>query len=159
MFSNNEGFDLYLIWILSITAVWIFHSRRLNKRINNIHEWDLRIVYKDRIRSFEELLKKINKFVAIHQRNLEIYRYLQLKFSETENESNPEIMKNTFNFIEPAYHLQSEDWLERRFKSVIYGTETISHLGPKIWNLLLEEYQEIDSLFIFNRKILNSDTN
>lgn len=119
----------------------------------------MRIVYKDRIRSFEELLKKINKFVAIHQRNLEIYRYLQLKFSETENESNPEIMKNTFNFIEPAYHLQSEDRLERRFKSVIYGTETISHHGPKIWNLLLEEYQEIDSLFIFNRKILNSDTN
>lgn len=33
-----------------------------------------------------------------------------------------------------------------KVKPVRYGTETISHLGPKIWHLLPEEYKEIDSL-------------
>ena len=57
-------------------------------------------------------------------------------------------MKNIFNFIESAHHLRSNNRLERHdVKSVRYGTETISHLGPKMWNLLPEEYKEINYLF------------
>ena len=36
--------------------VWMFHSRKLNERINHIHERALRIVYKDFRPSFQELL-------------------------------------------------------------------------------------------------------
>ena len=53
--------------------VWMFHSRRLYSRKNNIHERALRIMYRDRITSFEKLLK-INL-----QKSKEIYRYLQQK--------------------------------------------------------------------------------
>ena len=38
--------------------LWMFHSRTLNNRINNLHERDLRIVYKDDDASFKELLVK-----------------------------------------------------------------------------------------------------
>ena len=39
--------------------------------------------------------------------------------------------------------------LERfNVNSVRYRTKTISHLGQKSWNILSEEYKEIDSLSI-----------
>ena len=36
--------------------VWMFHDRRLNNKINRVHERALRIVYKDDVSTFEELL-------------------------------------------------------------------------------------------------------
>ena len=38
--------------------IWMFHSRRKNHKINNLHERALRIVYEDNFLSFEELLSK-----------------------------------------------------------------------------------------------------
>ena len=38
--------------------VWMFHSRRLNNRIDHIHERALRIIYQDYNSSFKELLRK-----------------------------------------------------------------------------------------------------
>ena len=49
----------------------MFHSRKLNHRINNIHERALRIVFRDYESTFQQLLKQ-NKSVSIHQRNLQI---------------------------------------------------------------------------------------
>ena len=48
--------------------VWRFHGRIVNKKINQLHESALRIVYKDYISSFEDLLKR-DKSVTIHHRN------------------------------------------------------------------------------------------
>ena len=49
--------------------VWMFHSRRLNNRIDHIHERALKIIYQDYNSSFKELLRKdktkINKNVLI----------------------------------------------------------------------------------------------
>ena len=49
--------------------VWMFHSRRLNNRIDHIHERTLKIIYQDYNSSFKELLRKdetkINKNVLI----------------------------------------------------------------------------------------------
>ena len=50
--------------------IWMFHSTRVNNKINNLHERWLRIVYKDNIRSFEDILKKDRPF-TIHQRNIQ----------------------------------------------------------------------------------------
>ena len=38
--------------------VWMFHSRTLNRKINNLHYRALRIVYRDETASFDELLAK-----------------------------------------------------------------------------------------------------
>ena len=46
--------------------VWMSHNRKINKKINKIHERALRIVYSDHQTSFSELLK-IDKSVSIHQ--------------------------------------------------------------------------------------------
>ena len=50
--------------------VWMLHSRKLNERINHIHERALRIVYKDFNSSFQELLIE-NNSLNIHHKNLQ----------------------------------------------------------------------------------------
>ena len=46
----------------------IFYSRRLNNKINSIHERAPRITYQDNTSTFQELLNKDNS-VSIHHRN------------------------------------------------------------------------------------------
>ena len=56
--------------------VWMLHSRKINNRINSLHEGTLRdierdIVYRGYNATFSELLRK-DKSVTIQQRNLEL---------------------------------------------------------------------------------------
>ena len=51
--------------------VWMCHSRLMNNKINRQHDECLRIVYSDKIFSFEELLDKYG-YVTIHTRNLQV---------------------------------------------------------------------------------------
>ena len=50
--------------------ICMFHGRRLNNKINSIHERALRITFQDRISTFQELLNKGNS-VSIHHRNFQ----------------------------------------------------------------------------------------
>ena len=74
--------------------VWMFHSRKLNNLINNIHEHALRIVFRDYESIIEQLLKQ-NKSVSIHQRNLQL---LATEIFKTKNGLNPFIMEDIFKF-------------------------------------------------------------
>ena len=47
------------------SLVWMFSTRELNSQINNLHEKTLRVIYKERVSSFDELLKT-DKSVSIH---------------------------------------------------------------------------------------------
>ena len=46
--------------------IWMFHSRTLNNRINNIHEKALRLTYKYNQSSFKELLEKDHSVTVHH---------------------------------------------------------------------------------------------
>ena len=50
--------------------VWMFCSRQSNNLINKIHEWSLRISYKDQKTSYHNLLQTYE--LTIHQRNLQV---------------------------------------------------------------------------------------
>ena len=71
------------------TLIWMFHYRSVHKKINNIHERALRIVYKDSCPSLEGSLKKAES-VSIHQRNLKL---LATEIFKTQNNLNPNFMK------------------------------------------------------------------
>ena len=51
--------------------IWVFHSRRLNNKINSIHERARRITYQDHISTFQEPLNKDNS-VSIYHRNFQV---------------------------------------------------------------------------------------
>ena len=51
--------------------VWMFHSRKLNNKINAINERALRIDYCDKHSTFQQLLEKDNS-VSIHHRSFQV---------------------------------------------------------------------------------------
>ena len=130
--------------------IWMFHSRKLNNRINNIQERALRIVFRDYKSTFQQLLKQ-NKSVSIHQRNLQI---LATEIFKTKNGFNAVIMEDVFKFKNLTYNFQNAETLNRsNVNSVKYRTETITSLGAKIWKILPNDYKELTSLSAFKSKI------
>ena len=51
--------------------IWIFHSRKLENKINKLHERCLRIVFSDNTSSFEELLETYNS-ALVHHPNIQV---------------------------------------------------------------------------------------
>ena len=51
--------------------VWIFHSSKLNSRVNKLDERALRMVYQDYVSSFTDLLEEDN-LTTIHNRNIQL---------------------------------------------------------------------------------------
>ena len=129
--------------------VWMFHGRKLNNRINNIHERALRTVFRDYELTFEQLLKQ-NKSVSLHLRNLQI---LATEIFKTRNGLNPVIMEDVFKFKNLTYNFRNAETLNRQ-----YGTGTTASLGPKIWKIFPNDYKELTSLSMFKPKIKNCET-
>ena len=122
----------------------------MNNRINKIHEKTLRLVYKDEKNlSLDDLLKK-DKSVSIHQRNLQI---LATEIYKAKNDLGPEIMKDIFHSVQKPYNLRNDSTLQRRTNRTVYfGTESISSLVPKIWEIIPCEIKSAKSLDIFLKK-------
>ena len=133
----------------------MFNSRKLNNQINNVHERALRIVFRDYESSFQQLLKQ-NKYVSVHQKNLQI---LATKIFDTKSGLNPVIMEIIFKFKNLMYNFRNAEALNRSsVNSVKYGTETITPSGAKIWKILPNNYKELTSLRTFKSKIKNRET-
>ena len=128
----------------------MFHSRRLNNKINSIHERTLRITYQDHISTFQELLNKDNS-VSIHRRNLQP---LATEMFKIHRGLSPDILREIFVPKISLYNLRRNKTFERRqVHSVYHGTESLSFLGPKIWDLVPLELKQLESLEVFKLKI------
>ena len=79
------------------------YNRELNNKINRIHERPLRIVYKDKKSTFNELLEKDNS-VEIHIKNLQV---LFTEMFEVHKETSPAIMSQVFPITEQNYILRN----------------------------------------------------
>ena len=130
--------------------IWMFHSRTLNKRINSIHERSLRITYSDKVSTFQELLEKDNS-VSIHQRNLQI---LATEMFKVYKNISPELLNDIFEPKESCYRLRANSFFKtRKVTSVHHGTESLSFLGPKIWDLVPLDIKQSENIDIFKSKI------
>ena len=130
--------------------VWMSHSRNMNKRINKIHEKALRLVYKDEKNlSLDDLTKK-GKSISIHQRHLQI---LATEIYKVRNDLGPQIMEDIFNFVQKPYNLSNDSTLQSQINSTLYfGTESISSLALKLWEIVNCEIKNTKSLDIFKEK-------
>ena len=115
-------------------------TRKLNYRINNVHKTTLRILYKDYISSFDDLLVKDNSF-RIHHTNLQ---KLAVKIFKVKINVVPEVMKDIFRIVANPYSLRNETKF-KYFKvlTVRYRIETTSFVGHN--NLFLEKWMISDS--------------
>jgi hypothetical protein len=130
--------------------IWIFGNRKQNNRINNLHLKGLRMVYQDKSSSFQELLRKDNS-VCIHHRNIqflaiELYKYLHDKSPSFYNRI---FIRQPFTSI-----TRSDNVLRsRKINSTFFGSESLSYLAPKIWELVPSEIKKSTTLDIFKTKI------
>ena len=130
--------------------IWMFHSRRLNSKINSIHERALRITYQDQISTFQELLNKDNS-VSIYHRN---FQALATEMFNIHRDSSPDILREIFVPKISSYNLRRNNTFERRqIHSVYHGTEPLPFLGPKIWDFMPLELKQLESLEVFKFKI------
>ena len=122
------------------SLTWMLYSRRYNNVIRNLHELCLKLIYSDKNSSYEEVLTK-DGLVSIHHRNLQD---LATELYKIKNGLTPEIFTEIFaREIESHYNLRPcNDFRIPSIRTVYYGSESISFLGPKIWNILSDEIKQ-----------------
>ena len=128
--------------------VWMFHSRTLNCRINKLHERALRITYKDDKSSFEELLTKDESF-TVHERNIQ---KLAIELYKVAYRLSPEIMDSILPLKSGVIYPGESIFKTSNVKTVSWGTESLSHLGPRIWSIVPIHMKKY-SLSKFTKKI------
>ena len=124
--------------------IWMCYSRSNNKKIYMIHERSLRIIYNDKQSSFTELLNK--------NRNIQRLAIEMLRFY---NGLSPSLMNSIFKLRaeNPPNLRHFSEFSRPMVKSIYHGTESISFLGPKIWDILPEKLKNIDNLEHFKKEI------
>ena len=130
--------------------VWMCHSRLMNIKINRLYEKCFRIAYGDKTSSFEELLDKYGS-ANIHKRNLyvrateifKVYRNLL-----------PNIIAEFFRTRRNNYNLR-HCWLFSipYVKTVYHGSESLSNLGRRIWDVVPIPLKELDDVNYFKTQI------
>ena len=111
----------------------------------------MRLVYDDSPNlSFDELLIK-DKSVSIHQRNLQL---LATEIFKVKNGVSTGLTENIFHFVNKAYDLRNNRILFRkRTRTVFYGTESLSSLAPRIWELISQSLKDETELSQFKTRI------
>ena len=71
---------------------WMCHSRAKNNKINRLHERCLRIIYNDKVSTFEQRLEK-DSSVSMHIRNL---RFLAVEMFKVVKGFAPTIINDLF---------------------------------------------------------------
>ena len=103
---------------------WMIHSRKLNNKINRLHERCLRVTYNDGLSSFEALLERDNS-VSVRNRNIQC---LTIKRDKVFNGIYLDIMKDVFPLSTSSnYDIRSRcAFIIRSVKTVYYGTVSLS---------------------------------
>ena len=130
---------------------WVFHSRKLNNKINKLHERCLRIVYNNNASTYEELLEADNS-VSVHFRNVQA---LAIELYKVVNGFSPDIMKDVFPLNANSFYntRNKRTFHSRHIRTVHFGSETLSHLAPKIWEFVPEEIKKLESVASFKNAI------
>ena len=88
----------------------------------------------------------------MHHGNIQI---LATELYRLVNGLSPEIMKKVFPFNEnTSYNTRNKGKFHlRAMKSVTFGSKTLSHLAPKIWEVVLVEIKNVESVACFKSDV------
>ena len=133
--------------------IWMLENRVINNTINCLHERYFRLLYGDKSSSFEKLLGQ-GKSVTIHTRNLQILATEKFKIYRN---ISPPIFSEIFHQLGNNYNIRiNSDFAMPNVRFVFHGSESISYLGPKIWNIVPLELKESTIVAAALKKVLKS---
>ena len=128
----------------------MYHSRSMNSRINRLHETCLRIICSDKSSSFEELLQK-GESVTIHEKNIQ---KLATEMFKVFKNLLPPIVADLFEVRQNNCNLKHRSYFSiPNVKSVYHGSESLSNLGPRIWNLVPDNLKQLDDINSFKTEV------
>ena len=133
--------------------LWIFRILKSNilktNQFSAAERW-LRLLHSDKAPSFEKLLEQ-DKSVTTHTRNLQILATEMFKVYR--NISLP-IFSEIFHRRDINYNLRiNSDFAMPNLRSVFNGSEGISYLGLKIWDIKPLELKELTSVVAFKKRV------
>jgi ribonuclease P/MRP protein subunit RPP40 len=130
---------------------WMFHNRRMNKKINRLHERALRLLYSDDISTFHVLLDKSQEY-TIHQRNIQT---LAIEMFKAKHNVGPHLLEKIF--IEREYNgpklRTPTDFAVPKINTAHFGDDSLLCFGRKIWNLIPSTITNVDTLEDFKSQI------
>ena len=129
--------------------IWMFCSRKMNQKMNHIHERALRMVYEGYITSFEDLLIK-DESVSIHHRNIQNVATIMFK---VKNNMCSEFVRNLFCQITPRS--RSNAILHRpNVNTVCNGEQSLRWFAPIVWDTMVpNDLKTINDLADVKQKI------
>ena len=129
---------------------WLFNGRIVNKKINHLHERALRIVYKDYISSFEDLLKR-DKSVTIHHSNIQS---LAIELFKVKRNLSSSLLSNIFPTRSISYNLKSQtDFIRSNTSTSQYGLNSMRCFASRVWQMIPMEIKNSVSIVSFKEKI------
>ena len=127
----------------------MFCSRKINRKINYIHERALRLVYDDYHTPFEDLLRR-NNTVSIHHRNIQ---QVATEMFKIKHKLGPQLLNDLF--CEKAINTRSNVTFHRpNVKTVAYGDHSLRSFGPIVWdNVMPKSMKKISNIDDFKKNI------
>ena len=132
--------------------VWMFHDRGLNNKINKLHERALRIVYRDDVSNFEELLKMDNS-LTIHHRNIHT---LAIEMFKCLRGIGPELLNDIFvkkDGTNTRVLRSQNEFILPQVNTVHYGHDSLRYFGCKVWEMIPREIKLCTELSKFKENI------
>ena len=127
----------------------MFCSRKMNRKINHIHERALRLVYDDYLASFQDLLKR-DKTVSIHHRNIQ---YVAIEMYKVINELCPQSVRDIFEIKDDPIKSR-KTFIRPKIKTVYKGEGSLRNFGPLVWNNMIpDEFKNYTTLQKFKKAI------
>ena len=129
----------------------MLHSRENSKQIKYLHERCLRLIYSNKKSSYENMLENDNS-VSLHHKNIQA---LAIEMFKVKHKLCPDIASDIFKErTNNQYNLRNRnDFVIPRVHTVYHGTESITYLGPKIWDIVPEEIKQNKYLNSFKESI------
>ena len=123
--------------------VWHFCGKKNNNKIEKIQERSLRILYNDYHSSYEQLLEKADTTTMLTARlkamTLEVYKCAGFL--------NAPCVGDMFHKKELHYAMRNEmKLIQPQRRTTRYGLRSVSYVGAKLWNDLVNQFTDVSSL-------------
>lgn len=125
--------------------VWHFCGKQNNMKIEKIQERALRIIYRDFESSYDDLLEVSNNSTALIGR----LKILIMEVFKSIKQLNPPCMNDLFEIKDTPYSMRNPLKIVQPWKrTTTFGLKSVSYLGPKIWNDLPIDFNDVPNMSV-----------